>query len=404
MYVYNSTTMFSNSIEKESADNSLVRRKYGTMLRIVGGFSLALSRLLVSDGVTSVSAQEKNPLPHATQGKDAPQKTIEELLGGEGLAGSIHGGVAEGNLFVLVHGKSLFDQERLAMIPVFESVRSDLAKGIRGQKLKVWGNLIAKATPQRHILVRKVELGEKWDPKVDFEFEDYPAKPIEKLSEELEKKVEVVGIVHAVLHDGKVVVIEIDGNKKPLRVNDPSFTKDLYRDDVVKVRYLLQSRPLQEPKHMVLDTSDPEKKKPVEVLDSIGDLNGVVLDGSDPEKKQIEGNLVWFPKSPFASRDVWGVRQMDVGQKGIDRFLAVINFADEEERKKVEEKCRKLWDEEKALKRKGFVRRGDGSSFFNRNIRIRINKGTVHVFSRNQGNPILDLKAEDIEVMRNEDK
>ena len=95
---------------------------------------------------------------------------------------------------------------------------------------------------------------------------------------------------------------------------------------------------------------------------------------------------------------------MDVGQKGIDRFLAVINFADEEERKKVEEKCRKLWDEEKALKRKGFVRRGDGSSFFNRNIRIRINKGTVHVFSRNQGNPILDLKAEDIEVMRNEDK
>lgn len=307
---------------------------------------------------------------------------LESLLVGQGVKGLIHGSVPGMQMYVFTYGEGPRKSEHISLIPENEDIQKGLDAASRHQSLTIWGKILKKASPQRHILVSRIEKGDPWDPEVGFR--SVPQSRLENLSEHLKGKSEILCSVHACLHDGRVLVVKYGGWQIPVHV-EPShtrWTKDLWSSDHIKLRYVPREHQKGSP-HLSLKVEG--ETAPVEVIDSIQALNN--------KNVQLTGMLVWFPKSPVTAIEAWGIEERH--ENGISRFYALWNSEDKEDLQKIDALLRKAW----TTKKDGFLRRS--TSFYHPEIRIRVS-GTVMQQAQNQGNPVLNVQSMNLQLLPQE--
>ena len=301
---------------------------------------------------------------------------FEETLKTDGAKGLIHASISATDTYVFTSG-NIFG-EHYSLIPKNNDIKTKLQNTMRHQGVIIFGKVVDKGTLQKHILVSKVEPGEQWNPKVNFQYKDQGRIP--GLAKHLQGKKEILCSVHALLHEGEVLVVNYSGHNIPVYVEDPKLTKDLWSNDKLQLKFELREH-LQGPPHFYL--KNEKDSFPIRVLDSMSKLQG--------QERKIEGALVWFPKSPGSDiRELWGIEEKD--SNGLSRIYALFNLNDEAELKKIDSVLRDAWNKQQD----GFIRQS--SSFYNPKIQISVT-GVINQFFRNQRNPVLDVEAKNIKVL-----
>lgn len=306
------------------------------------------------------------------------------------LKGSMHGVIPSMDMYVLslpIAGEHGI-KGQASLIPANERVRALLGATKRFQEVTIKGKLLrSRRAPIPHIVVEEIEVGKEWTPEVHFA---YTRESESGLVDDLKGVTSMTCAVHAVIGDQEKgtqgLVVEYKGKKYPIFLpkGDPQWqlVKNLWSSSKMRIAVRVRETP-GKPPHLEIDSNSD---RPLEVIDDIQSIN----------KKEIsaEGSLVLYPKSPATTFvqgkdpvDVWGIK-VDLGD-GVHRFYALY---DKDDFEKIDEKVRALW----LKKTEGFTTRA--SNFYHDGIRIRV-KGVVQQFGQNQGNPIINLKAADIEMV-----
>lgn len=332
-------------------------------------WSVLLGLAIVTMGNAQEGPHRKAPVP--------PEKSMEEFLKGDGAKGLLHGSIPGAELYVFTHGKGAIGVKRYALLPEEEDVRKKLTATKRHQAVTIWGRLAKKDTPQEHIVVTRIDLGAQWKPEVSFR--SVPAPRVKDLAEHLKGKTEILCLVHAVLHRGKVLVVEYGGWPIPVKIDEKQvqWTKDLWTSDRILLRFA-DRKHTKGPLHLSL--MEEKGRAPIRMLDSLEKANG--------QKRMVEGVLRWYPKGPF-TEEIWAVDEKDA--TGIPRTYFL--FAEEEgHQKEIDRVLRKAWNHHA----KGFL--AASSSFSHPHIRIRVTG--VIMTSRGQGNPALVVLPQEVRVVK----
>ena len=324
--------------------------------------------------------------PHLQDAIVKKDNTFENLLQTKGAKGLVHGSVPETDMYVFAYGDPI-RSTHYSLIPANATINAELKKIARNQIVTIYGNTAGKGTPQQHVIVKKIEAGEVWnpkisdDPKITLEYSKEPRTP--ELAKHLKEKKEIDCSVHALLHEGKVLIVNYGGHIIPVHVKekDTRWTKDLWSTDKIRLRLAVRNHE-QGPPHVSL--RDEKDIAPVKVLESITEIQG--------KERKVKGSLVLFPKSPLLNIDIWGVQEKDP-VSGLTRVYSLYNFNNEKDAQKIDEVMRAAWYKQ----RKGFIQYS--SSFYHPEIRIEIS-GTVNQLVRNQRNPILEIKSRDIKFLQ----
>ena len=307
--------------------------------------------------------------PEAYQGLEMTR--LAEELNNTGLIGRIHGAAAESQMYVLSvrEPDKFFSHREFSLLPKDSKTRETVSQLNRHDLVCVRGELIANPSPQQHITLSSVRVIEPWQQPEGFE----PYQRQADLPSELQEQTSLIGKVHAIGEDGKVLVVEYQDGVIPIFVTATEYTQGLYRGDIVKLTYQIQSHP-NRPIHLQLDTT---VEQPLEVLDAIATWNG--------QPQTLTGNLVKFPQSPQLKFDVYG---MEVDTQGIKRYFTLINFEDMAEFEKIRQKLAKIWDEnaETAIAGRNML--------INPEVTIEA-EGIANIVSTEQANPQILLDSAD---------
>jgi hypothetical protein len=360
--------------------------------------SLAAAWLAVLGWMTPLSAQEAKPAtppiaqttpPAAEPAEEGLSVTaLDKQLRTSGLKGRMHGVDPKSGLYVFTYTdpQNFFNSIHFSVITRNKAVQETLAGLKRHDAVTIKGRVKDLENPQPHIIAESIELRKKHE-----STEPVPAEKFEKtakLPQDLQGKTEATFLVHAVVNDGQVLVLEYQDELVMMIVPDTQYSKDLWRGDRVKARFHLNARP-KGPTHLVLNTQPGENKKPLEVVDYVvkrGDPN------AERHQRPIvqEGALVLFPKSPQINRDIWAIEEK--GPDGSSRYFTLVNFEVEGEQAKIDHQLRKWWDSSpKTI--------ADGrNKLINRGVTIRAS-GTLNVEMPNQANAQLFLKADGLKLL-----
>lgn len=322
--------------------------------------------------------------PHdRTNSVEEKKNEFGKLLTTDGVTGLVHGSVPGSDLFVFIHGDPIRGGEHFSLIPLNDDIAAKLQKTSRHQAVTIKGTLEEKGTPQKHIVVEGIKLGEVWDPKVNFKYTNQHYSTPSELRKELEGKKEkdINCVVHAVLHEGKVLIVNHKGDVIPVHVTNPKWTKDLRSSDQINLRYKLRKHS-EGPLHLSLRFEGDIP--PVKVLDPILPLS------ESKEKFKLTGSLVWFPKSPILTRETWGIKVKS--SSGLERTYSLFNLRDKGDVQKIDEILRKEWGK----KTEGFIR--SSSFFYHPQINLEVTGDIMH-FAVNQRNPLVDLDSKDIKIL-----
>ncbi len=342
----------------------------------IGRIAFAALFALPVLGYTQDGNKDKLVTPHSQSATVKKEDTFEALLQTKGAKGLIHGSVPETDMFVFTSGN--ISGEHYSLIPKNKDIRTKLEKTTRHQEVTIFGKAVGKGTPQKHILLENIEPGETWDPKVTFQYKDQPRIP--ELAKHLEEKKEIVCSVHAVLHGGKVLVVNYEGHNIPVYVEEQKLTQDLRSNDILKLQIKTREHK-KGPPHLSLHSENGAV--PITVIDSMSKLQD--------KEKEVKGALVWFSLSPGSDiRELWGVEEKRSNNEP-SRFFAIYSD-DDNVLDKIDSMLRKAWNKEKT----GFIRQT--SSFYNPNIQVSV-KGVVKHFFRNQRNPVIMVEPKDIKFL-----
>jgi len=312
-----------------------------------------------------------------------PPEIIKQLEA-TGLTGLMHGVDPDRGLYVFNYNVpgDFFKRFEFSVLPTSEAQLALLKTLRRGDRVFLKGYLGAQPTPQPHVYVQEFKLLEKYDPGVDAPAGRHSRDT--QLPEDLKNKTDFVGQVHAVIAGGAVVVVEYKETIIPLVVTETEFTQDLFRGDLIRVYFVIQTSPGR-PAHVVLKSSQALGKAPIEVLERLVDRNSTT--------KTLIGRLVLFPKSPTISRDVWAIEE-DLGY-GLARYSTLVNFTAVDDKlpelNRIDAKLRAFWNSKPEGVFEG------RNKFIHTEIRIRAT-GVVTVFMPNQANAQLNLTADDIQL------
>ncbi len=301
---------------------------------------------------------------------------LNALLEGEGLLGWMHGSVPEMGLFVFTyrHPDDFFRYADFPCIPATPEVAKDLAARSRHDKVRMFGKIELKG-PQRHIVVQRVELSKAWEPTVTAP----PYEHDSTLPPQLLSGTTLVGRVHAMDANGRVLVVELGDLVVPILVDSPELAKDLFRNYKIRLHYTVATSP-NRPAHLRLDTSHAT---PIEVIDRIVAGHGQPI--------ELEGELVLFPKSPQLTLDIWALRIVDADR--VEREYTLVNFEDAKEFEAIRAKLAQGWAASNATPisvRNKLLKPG---------VRVHA-KGILNVISPSQANPqILLDSANSVDVM-----
>ena len=302
---------------------------------------------------------------------------MAKLLGTTGLQVEVHGFVPQDQVYVVTHRnpKDFFDYAHLSIV-VTEANKEEFSKFKRLDKLLVWGKFLENPSPQLHLEVEKYKLVQKYDGHSGHGDYQYS----EKFPEELMALSQAEFLVHNVSADGRIVVLEYKDHIVPMfvKVEQSVWTKNLYRNDIVRVKYKVQKHP-EQPAHLRLDSLEGT---PVEVLEAVLPKH---LKPAD-----IEGELILFPKSPQVAFDVFAV--LERLPYGLQRQYTLVNFDNPDAFKRIREKLGKAWaaDPMNAINGR--------NKFIHKKLRVRA-KGLFNVVDANQANvQILLNDVNDIEI------
>jgi hypothetical protein len=306
-----------------------------------------------------------------------PVKLERALEAGRAVEGEIHGAYPELQQYVFTYRNpdDFFDYVEVSLIPATPEIAAGLRDLRRHDRVRIEGERAENRSPQMHVEVRALEVVTKYEASPEVpRYEHEAAVP-----EDLQGKDSELFLVHAVNAGGEVLVVEHGDVVLPVYVRRPELTRDLARNDLVRLRYEIRSRP-DRPVH--LELADVER--PVEVVDSITALHGRPAD--------VEGALVMFPKSPQVRFDVFAVLQELPGDAR--RQFTLVNFDDPAKFEAIRDKLQSAW-----------ANAGAGAATSGRNklistkVRVRA-KGTFNQIDPNQANAQIVLDGpEAIEIL-----
>jgi hypothetical protein len=295
---------------------------------------------------------------------------LEQMLSGAGLQGWIHAAVPEKNLYVFTYRdpENFFEHLEFPLTTSEVEVDKILETLGRHDEVIVKGAFKVNAAPIKHIDAKEIIIVKK--------FEGHGAEKYKyesKVPEELEGKTELLGKVHAIADEGRILVIEYKDTVIPVYVSDASLTSKLYRNDKIKMKYKIRKSPGR-PTHLSLDK---DANPPIVVTDPIVAIHG--------KQGSVEGHLILFPKSPQVLFNVFAVQKVD--PDGVKREFTLVNFDDPKVFESIRHKLQNIWD------------RGTASKIANgRNKLIHLGvklkaTGTFNVVDQGQANPQILLEG-----------
>lgn len=346
-------------------------------LRLIGMMVMSLGILLIATwwlhgrGVAAMTCEYQA----AVYERLDPEMLAQELET-TGLIGDIHGSASPLNLAVLSIAEpgNFFNRRQFSLIAANRTVKETLNQLHRHDRVCLHGRALANPSPQPHLLIDAIEVLETWSGLADYPEYEYTVE----FPADLRNPSRLVAKVHAVAADGQVLVVEYQDGVLPIFVESPTPTiANLYRGDIVELRYRIQRRPGQ-PTHLQLDRNVAE---PVRVLDAIA--------AAHETPRTLSGYLVKFPQSPQLNFDVYAIA---VATQGIERTYTLVNFSDPDVFTAIRDQLAQLWEAHIATIEPG------RNQLVNRAIALEVT-GTVNVVSPEQANPQLLLnRVEDIVV------
>jgi hypothetical protein len=306
-----------------------------------------------------------------------PVRLERALQAGGAVEGEVHGAYADLDLYVFTYRnpKDFFDYVDVSLIAGSPEIAAKLASLHRHDRVRIEGALANNRSQQRHVEVRSLDVVTRYDASPAIPPYEHQAW----IPDELLGKDSELFLVHAVNAGGAVLVVEREDVVLPVYVRRPELTRDLARNDVVRLRYVIRSRP-DRPVH--LELADVER--PVEVVDSIAALHG--------KPAAIEGPLVLFPKSPQVQFNVFAVLQELPGNAR--RQFTLANFDDPAKFEAIRNKLQAAWD---AAGPNAAV--SGRNKLISTNVRVRVT-GTFNQIDPNQANAQIVLDGPDaIEIV-----
>lgn len=256
-----------------------------------------------------------------------PVRLERALEAGRPVEGEIHGAFPELDLYVFTYRnpENFFDFVEVSLIPANPQVALELAERRRHDRVRIVGTLADNRSAQRHVEVHSLELVNGYSPSPPIPSHDYRAS----IPDELIGKDSELFLVHAIGADGAVLVVEHGDVVIPVYVRRPELTRDLARNDVVRLYYRIRNRP-DRPVHLEL----ADVAAPVEVVESVTALHG--------RPAAIEGPLVLFPQSPQVRFNVFAVLQELPGDA--QRQFTLVHFDDPAKFEAIRRKLQEAWD------------------------------------------------------------
>lgn len=252
---------------------------------------------------------------------------LSQELTNTGLIGRIHGAGETSQMFVMSvrEPHNFFSHREFSLIPQDSEAKNVLSQLNRHDMVCVQGNLITNPSPQKHIALSSIQVLEPWAQPQGFA----PYQRQTDIPAELTAQTSLIGKVHAIGEEGKILVVEYQDLVIPIFVSETEYTQGLYRGDIVKLTYQIQQSP-QRPVHLQLDIT---ASQPLKVIDAIAQWH--------EQPTTLTGSLVKFPQSPQLKFDVYA---MEVDTQDIKRYFTLINFENTAEFDKIRQKLAKIWD------------------------------------------------------------
>ncbi len=330
--------------------------------------------LLVSLSQSLISCRAKGVVPE-TPGVEIDE--LEQMLKEGGIKGEVHAADLDNRQIVLTYRdpKNFFKNVQIGLVSHKKEVLELFSTLKRHDLLLVQGELFHRGeffaeSPQPHIEVGSIKILKKYQASIKA---DAKFKKKCQLPPELQDKNEADFLVHAVLKNGAFLVLEYRDNFVFCVCPDNKLSKDLYRNDRIRLRFKLQNFPVK-PAHIELDQDGANN--PILLLDSIKAMHG--------KMHTQEGRLVLFPKSPQIKRDIWAIEEE--GPDGNSRTFTLVNFTKAGEQEKIDRKLKSYWD----AQNDGII---DGrNKLVHTRVRLRA-RGRMNVVDPNQANPQMQLNA-----------
>jgi hypothetical protein len=306
-----------------------------------------------------------------------PAQLQRELNAGRAIEGEIHGAHPALELYVFTYRNpnDFFDFVEASLVAPTAELGAELAALRRHDRVRIAGRLLENRSQQPHVELSSVEVVSKYEASPAIPRYDYQAS----IPDDLRGKDNELFLVHAVIAGGAVLVVEHEDVVLPVYVRRPELTRELARNDVVRLSYQIRSRP-DRPVHLELR----DIERPVEIVESVSALHG--------KPASIEGALVLFPRSPQVRFNVFAVLQELPGNA--QRQYTLVNFDDPERFEAIRTKLQDAWDAA-----------GPSSAVSGRNklisttVRIRA-VGTFNQIDANQANAQIVLAGpDDIEIL-----
>jgi hypothetical protein len=255
-------------------------------------------------------------------------KDVEKQLNTTGAEGWIHGAVADQSMYVFTYRNptNFFDYIEMSLVTTDPTIMKQLATFDRHDKVNVKGVFLDNPSPQKHIKVAAITMVKKYQT-------SYPVPAYEheaKIPDDLLHKDMATFLVHAIGGDGHILVVEYKDAVLPIYVVNADLTKNLFRNDVVQIKFLFQDYP-DHPVHLAVNESATDALK---VVDSIQAKNG--------KSVVLEGSLILFPKSPEINFNVFAVQEELTD--GLKRQYTLVNFDSTDTFQKIRDALQKAWD------------------------------------------------------------
>lgn len=301
---------------------------------------------------------------------------LEKCLATDGVRLEVHGVVPEQRIAVVSFRdpQNFFVFQILSLLGATPEIKEEIFKLNRHDSIIIKGKVENLDAPQKHIRASSLTLETKSKPSEDLDGYPYDAK----IPDDLVNGDHFTGLVHAIYGEGSILVVEYKDAVVPVFVESQftSFTKDLFRSDVVEMFYKIQTSPGR-PMHLnLIQPAAPQV--PLRVTESILAQHGM--------KVKLKGELALFPKSPQVLFNVFALR-MEIGN-GLRRYYTLVNFTDPTIFKAIRDKLQLVWDAADATKIK------DRNKWANPKLIIEA-EGTMNVQDPNQANPQILLDSVD---------
>ena len=245
----------------------------------------------------------------------------------------------------------------------------------RHDRVRIKGAFLDNPSPQKHIDVAAVEVVKKYE-------SSYPSAPYEyeaKVPDELLDKDSALFLVHAVHENGQILVVEYKDIVLPIFVKNGALSKDLWRGDLVRLKFRIQKDPGR-PIHLRVRETEVDAIQLVEAVKSLHGKTG-----------SLEGTLVLFPKSPEIKFNVFALLQEL--PEGLKRQYTLVNFDNPDTFAKIRDLLQKAWDKYPNASING------RNKLLSTKIRVKAT-GTFNEVSPNQANPqILLPTLESIQII-----